>query len=158
MKSHQQNATTALTRREWIKLAASAGAMALSADALRAMPATAARPPGATAPGMPPKWTGHNRKLDDYYLAPHYPAYEPHPRYLGELYGSWQQIGRQYGERAGDLIRMVYEGWYRELLPVQGSPEVIAAYLRQQERYYEFLVPEALEMMHGIADDVSNQG
>ena len=85
---------------------------------------------------------GHNRKLGEYFLAPGYPAYDPHPRYLGELHGSWSQIGRQYGERAGDLIRLVYEGWYRELLPIQGSSEIIAAYLIQQERYYEPLVPK----------------
>ena len=157
MKSDQKDASAGITRREWMKLAASAGAMAFSADALRAMSATAAPPPAATAPGTPPQWTGRNRKLGDYYLAPGYPAYDPHPRYLGELRGSWYQIGRQYGERAGDLIRMVYEGWYRELLPVQGSAEVIAAYLRQQERYYEFLVPEALEMMHGIANGAATE-
>lgn len=157
MRSRQTIATTTLTRRDWIKLAASAGAMALSADALRAMPAAAAPPPGVTIPRTPPAWTGRNRKLEDYYVAPHYPAYEAHPRYLGELYGSWRQIGRQYGERAGDLIRMVYEGWYRELLPVQGSPEVIAAYLGEQEAYYEFLVPEAIEMMHGIADGAATE-
>ena len=67
------------------------------------------------------------------------------------------QIGRQYGERAGDLIRLVYEGWYRELLPIQGSSEVIAAYLIQQEKYYECLVPEALEMMHGIAEGAATE-
>ncbi len=157
IKSHQQNTTTAFTRREWIKLAASAGSMAFSAGGLRAMSTAAMPPPAATAPGTPAQWTGRNRKLDGYYVAPHYPAYEPHPRYLGELHGSWYQIGRQYGERAGDLIRMVYEGWYLELLPVQGSPEAIAAYLRQQQQYYEFLVPEALEMMHGIADGAATE-
>lgn len=157
MKLHRQNAATTLTRREWIKLAASAGAMALSADAVTAVPAAAAAPRPATTLRTPPAWTGRNRKLDDYYLAPNYPAYAPHPRYLGELRGSWRQMGRQYGERAGDLIRMVYEGWYRELLPVQGSPEIIAAYLRQQEAYYELLVPEALEMMHGIADGAATE-
>ena len=55
----------------------------------------------------PSEWTGHNRKLGEYFLAQGYPAYDQHPRYLGELHGSWSQIGKQYGERAGDLIRLV---------------------------------------------------
>ncbi|HTU33213.1 MAG TPA: hypothetical protein VMF66_05365, partial [Candidatus Acidoferrum sp.] len=148
-----------ITRRKLMKIAASAGATAiLSADALNAFgaasdlvlePAAARRIPPANTPA---EWTGHNTNLAKYYRASGYPAYDPHPRYLGELQGSWYEIGKQYGQRAGDLIRMVYEGWYREILPIQGTPDVIAAYLREQTSYYEFLVPEALEMMHGIAD------
>ncbi len=150
--NHLREATSGLTRRECLKLAASAGALALSADALDAFGVSASVAPSAGKRSTPPEWTGHNRNLGEYYLAQGYPAWEPHPRYLGELRGSWYQIGRQYGERAGDLIRMVYEGWYRELLPIQGSSEVMAAYLNEQERYYKLLVPEALEMIHGISD------
>ena len=153
----RSTAASGLSRRAWLKLAASAAAMGLSADPIESL-ALSATPPTAVAKyPTPPEWTGHNRILGEYFLAQGYPAYEPHPRYLGELHGSWSQIGRQYGERAGDLIRLVYEGWYRELLPVQGSSEIISAYLVQQERYYEFLVPEALEMMHGIADGAATE-
>jgi hypothetical protein len=142
----RSNAASGMSRREWLKLAASAGAMALTADPLQSLALSATPATVAAKYPTPPEWTGHNRKLSGYFLAPGYPAYEPHPRYLGELHGSWSQIGRQYGERAGDLIRLVYEGWYRELLPVQGSSEIMTAYLVQQERYYDFPVPEALEM------------
>lgn len=147
-----------LTRREWIKLAASAGgAMVFSPEHLHALEASGVASPATAAHAVPPEWTGKNRRLGEYFRAPGYPAYEPHPRYLGELHGSWYQIGRQYGERAGDLIRMVYEGWYREVLPVQGSSAVMEAYLVQQERYYALLVPEALEVMHGIADGATTE-
>lgn len=148
-----------LTRRELIRAAASASAAAaLGARPSAAWGGTASAParelPVAAAPtrSYPPEWTGRNVNLGKYRIAAGYPPYEPHPRYLGELTGSWHQIGRQYGERAADLIRWVYEGWYRELLPVQGSPEIMTAYLRQQEAYYDLLVPEALELMHGIAE------
>jgi hypothetical protein len=153
----QSDAASGLSRRAWLKLAASAGVLAVSADPLQRLGLSATPPAAGAKYPTPPDWTGHNMKLGKYFLAPGYPAYETHPRYLGELHGSWSQIGRQYGERAGDLIRMVYEGWYRELLPVQGSSEIISAYLVQQERYYEFLVPEALEMMHGIADGAATE-
>jgi hypothetical protein len=77
--------------------------------------------------------------------------YEPHARYLGELSGSWGEIGEQYGERAGDLIRMVFEGWFSEVVQVQGSTQAVREYVRRQEEFYEALAPEALELMRGIA-------
>jgi hypothetical protein len=148
-----------LSRRELIWAAASASAAA--ALGARPSPAWSGSPSAsaqelpvtaASTRSYPPEWTGRNVNLGKYRIAAGYPPYEAHPRYLGELAGSWHQIGRQYGERAADLIRWVYEGWYRELLPVQGSPEVMTAYLRQQEAYYDLLVPEALELMHGLAE------
>lgn len=148
-----------ISRRELMKIAAGAGAaVVLSSDAVEALRASApfvSKPTVArsiSSTKIPREWTGSSKLLAEYYRAPGYPAYDAHPRYLGELQGSWYEIGKQYGERAGDLIRMVYEGWYRELLPLQGTPEAIAAYLREQNSYYELLVPEALEMMRGIAD------
>jgi hypothetical protein len=165
MRFDQANDTVRFTRRALMKMAA-AGAAMISTGGLRARRAFASplaaraippQPRAARLVRTPREWTGHNSRLSDYYRADGYPAYDPHPRYLGQLRGSWQQIGRQYGERAGDLIRMVYEGWYRELLPVQGRPTVMAAYLRHQEAYYEALVPEALELMAGIADGAATE-
>jgi hypothetical protein len=103
-------------------------------------------------PPAPSQWTGHNTRLDKYFVAPGYPAFGPHPRYLGELKGTWYEIGKQYGEKAGDLIRLTYEGWYKEVLPPQGSNQAVVDYVHQEEKYYAALVPEALEMMRGIAD------
>lgn len=152
-----------ISRRAWIKTMASAGAaLAItgrsrtSAESLLPAPASLTAAPQRHFPD-PPAWTGHNRKLDQYYRAPGYPAFDPHPRYLGELAGSWHAMGQQYGERAGDLIRMVYEGWYRELIPIQGTPQAMQGYLSRQNAYYEALVPEALELMHGIADGASSE-
>lgn len=153
-----------LSRRELIRAAASTSALA--ALGVRTSPAwsgslsaLAQQPSASAAPSRscPPEWTGRNTKLEKYRIVAGYPAYEPHPRYLGELTGSWHQIGKQYGQRAADLIRWVYEGWYRELLPVQGSAAVMTAYLRQQEAYYTLLVPEALELMHGIAEGAATE-
>ncbi|MGH9487387.1 MAG: hypothetical protein ACRD04_07325 [Terriglobales bacterium] len=145
-------------RRTWIKTMAAAGAgLALSGRGLRAENAARTVRPKAALPAQPKDWTGHNQALDRYYRAPGYPAFDPHPRHLGDLHGSWHEIGKQYGERAGDLIRMVYEGWYRELMPIQGSPAVMVDYLRHQNGYYEMLVPEALELMHGIADGAASE-
>jgi hypothetical protein len=155
MKSDDSHDARGLSRREWMKIAAGASASALvfgGAVSALANPSDFAPTQRTGRANHPPEWTGYNKNLGKYYLAPGYPHYDPHPRYLGELSGSWYEIGKQYGERAADLIRMVYEGWYRELIPIQGTPEVMADYLRHQNAYYELLVPEALELMHGIAD------
>src|SRR6266511_98486 len=102
-------------------------------------------------PPTPSTWTGVNANLKHYSLYPGYPSYEPHARYLGELSGSWSEIGVQYGERAGDLIRMVFEGWFTEVVQIQGSAEAVREYVHQEEQYYKALAPEALELMDGIA-------
>src|SRR5438094_4830952 len=102
-------------------------------------------------PPIPSTWTGTNANLKYYSVYPGYPSYEPHARYLGALTGSWSEIGVQYGERAGDLIRMVFEGWFTEVVHIQGSTETIREYVHQEEQYYKALAPEALQLMDGIA-------
>ena len=118
---------------------------------LIAVGAFSARSDQKASPQAPASWTGSNTNLKYYSLYPGYPNYEPHPRYLGELSGSWREIGEQYGQRAGDFIRMVFEGWFNEVVQVQGSTEAVRQYVRQEEQYYKSLAPEALELMEGIA-------
>ena len=96
-------------------------------------------------------WVGYNSMIQDYYFDPGYPAYDQHPRWLGELSGSWYQIGEQYGQRAGDFIRMVFEGWYRQHIGKYPNTQAMLNYLHQIEAYYEDLCPEALQMMKGMA-------
>jgi hypothetical protein len=76
-------ASSKITRRECFKLAASAGAMALTHASVRGFPLSVAVPTAAGKATTPPEWTGKNRKLGEYFLEHGYPAYEPHPRYIG---------------------------------------------------------------------------
>lgn len=124
----------------------------IATSLVAAAPALAQNPENHAVPPTPSWWTGYNKNLSQYYVAPGYPRYDAHPRYLGVLRGSWYEIGKQYGEKAGDLIRLSYEGWYQEIIAVQGSNQNILDYVRQEDAYYQTLVPEALEMMKGIAD------
>jgi hypothetical protein len=119
-----------------------------SAISIRSLGAGSERSP---YPPTPAEWTGHNDHLKYYSRIPGYPPFEPHARYLGELSGSWREIGEQYGQRAGDLIRMVFEGWFTEVVHIQGSTQAVREYVRQEEQYYQALAPEALELMDGIA-------
>ena len=82
--------------------------VAVFAVSLISVGSVSADPKKYDYPPIPSWWVGYNSQLANYYVDPGYPAYGQHPRYLGELSGSWHQIGKQYGERAGDLIRYVY--------------------------------------------------
>jgi hypothetical protein len=131
--------------------------VAIAVSLLSVSSFTAAYPAKHAYPPVPSDWTGYNSRLSQYDVSPGYPAYSAHPRYLGELNGTWHDMGKQYGERAGDLIRMTFEGWYREIRPVQGSDAAIIEYVHGQQNYYSTLVPEALEFMQGIADGAKEE-
>ncbi|HVB38046.1 MAG TPA: hypothetical protein VND92_05880, partial [Vicinamibacterales bacterium] len=85
MTSDRPKDATRLTRRDLMKMAA-AGAAALSTDALTARGAGAGPAPAVPLPArsgqaatphaaaLPREWTGHNRRLADYYRATGYPA------------------------------------------------------------------------------------
>src|ERR1051326_8874742 len=139
-----------MNRRAFITTVGAAGASRLLPSAISgAVPSS--KGSDVSYPPTPSSWTGSNPSLKYYCLYPGYPAYDPHPRYLGELAGTWREIGEQYGKRAGDLIRMVFEGWFFEVVQVQRSTDALRQYLRQQEAYYKALVPEALELMEGMS-------
>ncbi|MCX6549777.1 MAG: C45 family autoproteolytic acyltransferase/hydrolase [Acidobacteria bacterium] len=104
------------------------------------------------APPQPAWWTGHNAALPDYYVRPGYPLYEPHARYIGDLKGTWREMGIQYGQRAGDLVRLVFEGYYDQILTTVQDPARIVPDARLFGDYHSKLVPEAVEFMKGIAD------
>ncbi len=147
-------------KRKLLAIPSLLGLIALAVCLIAVVPITAKNPKNHAYPPTPSWWTGYNKNLGQYYLKTGYPAYPAHPRYLGELSGSWYQIGYQYGDKAGDLIRLVYEGWYDEIIAVQGTNQNILDYIHQEDTYYKALVPEALEMMKGIAkgaeEDLNN--
>jgi hypothetical protein len=70
----QCNASAGLSRRAWLKLAASAGVLALSAESVETLAWSATPAAAAAQYPTPAEWTGHNRKLGEYFLAPGYPA------------------------------------------------------------------------------------
>ena len=103
------------------------------------------------APEQPAWWTGHNGVLDKYYVQPGYPPYPEHARYIGDLTGTWFEMGVQYGERAGDYVRLVFEGYYDQIFRVVGDSEKMLSDGRLFGEYLAKLVPEAVEFLRGIA-------
>ncbi len=150
-------------KRKLLAIPSLLGLIALAICLIAVVPITAKNPKNHAYPPTPSWWTGHNKNMSlysQYSVKPGYPAFDAHPRYLGVLSGSWYDIGKQYGDKAGDLIRLTYEGWYEEILAVQGTNQNIVDYVHQEDAYYKDLVHEALEMMKGIAkgaeEDLNN--
>lgn len=109
----------------------------------------------ASIPAQPSWWTGYNAALKDLYVQPGYPPYEEHARYIGDLKGTWFEMGVQYGERAGDLIRLVFEGYYDQIFASVKDQVRIINDCRGFGKYLSQLVPEAVEFMQGIAKGAS---
>ena len=103
----------------------------------------------------PPWWTGQNAALKDYYVQPGYPPYEQHARYIGDLKGTWKEMGVQYGERAGDLVRLVFEGYYDQIFATMKDSAKIVRDSRLFAEYLKKLVPEAYDFIAGISEGAS---
>ena len=103
----------------------------------------------------PPWWTGQNAALKDYYVQPGYPPYEQHARYIGDLKGTWKEMGVQYGQRAGDLVRLVFEGYYDQIFATMKDSAKIVRDSRLFAEYLKKLVPEAYDFIAGISEGAS---
>lgn len=99
----------------------------------------------------PSWWTGYNEDLPKYEVKPGFPHYAEHARYIGELSGTWEEMGIQYGERAGDLMRMVFDGYYEQQYDSVGDHELILTNARKFVEYLEMYCPEVVEFMRGMA-------
>ncbi len=133
-----------------MKITRTAATILLLALLLMAIPTGAAQ-----IPEQPEWWTGYNKAIDDYYLRPGYPKYSTHARWIGDLKGTWYEMGLQYGERAGDLVRLVFEGYYDDIYRSIKDSDKIVADARLFAKYLGQVLPEAVEFMKGIADGSS---
>lgn len=99
----------------------------------------------------PEWWTGYNSRVSEYFVKAGYPPYEANARYIGELRGTWEEMGIQYGERAGDLVRLVWDGYYEQMIRTVGDPDLLVAEARNFADFLGKISPEAIEFMQGIA-------
>lgn len=100
----------------------------------------------------PSWWTGYNAELSDYAVKPGFPHYDEHARYIGELNGTWEEMGIQYGERAGDLMRIVFDGYFeQQLASLGGDYDLALTNTRKYIEFYEMYCPEVVQFMQGMA-------
>ena len=90
-------------------------------------------------------------------VPPGYPKVPRRPPFLGVLKGSWYEIGRQYGEKSGYLMRYVFDSpsFYSRALKKYGFKTLIEDLYRYEKRISEWN-PEYIDLMKGIAAGASS--
>ena len=86
-----------------------------------------------------------------YEVSPGHPPFEDRARFLGEVAGSWFEIGQEVGSRAGDLVRWVSDVWWGQHMEHYGKEETMQAmdlYAAQVEALDQGLI----RFMEGIAE------
>lgn len=86
-----------------------------------------------------------------YRVAPGHPPYEPRARYLGEVSGSWFDMGQQVGRQSGDLVRWVSDVWWKGHVEEWGLADTMQA-LPLYEEQLAALNPELIRFMEGMAE------
>jgi len=95
--------------------------------------------------------TNDNPYTKHYQVSPGHPRYETRSRFLGELGGSWHDIGHQAGSRAGDLVRWVSDVWWKEHMDRFGLDDTMQA-ISLYEAQIAALSSELVDFMRGLAN------
>lgn len=94
--------------------------------------------------------------LDKYFIEKGYPPYSAKARDIGILKGSWYDMGKQYGERAGDLIRLVFDAWFKSMEKAHDSKHILDD-LKRYNKQIEYLAPQLIDFMKGISDGAAKE-
>ena len=98
---------------------------------------------------------GYNPRAKYYEVPEGFPKIDSRVRFLGNLRGTWTEMGYQYGERAGDLIVNVFdyslELFNQRNMTVEKLLEYLYRYLDEIDAY----APEMVRFMEGIAEGAS---
>jgi hypothetical protein len=97
---------------------------------------------------------GYNPRAKYYEVPEGFPQVDPRVRFIGNLRGTWKEMGIQYGERAGDLVVNVYRFALDYFKGKGMSEEKLRAYMGRYRQQIELYAPEMIEFMQGIASGV----
>jgi len=94
-------------------------------------------------------------QVNRYLKAPDMPEYPDHVKNLGEIEGTWHDMGAQYGERADDYVRAVFDHFYASLTN-KIDIEHLLTDVRRYEQSISRFSPQAMEFMKGMATGASD--
>ena len=94
---------------------------------------------------------GRNVEANQYVRAKGNPTPPDKTRFIGTLTGSWHEMGKQYGERSGDFVRVVSDLWWKQECDYFGKAETLKA-MKLYEAQIKALNPDIVDFMHGIAE------
>jgi len=97
---------------------------------------------------------GYGTRVQEYKVPEGFPQFEVRTRFIGNIRGTWYEMGLQYGKRAGDLIRYVYDYWLKnaiERFGLEHLKEDLTRYAKEIDLYS----PEMTKFLKGIAEGAS---
>ena len=97
-----------------------------------------------------------NPCAQNYQVSQGHPQYASRARFLGELRGSWYDIGNQVGAQAGDLVRWVSDVWWKEHTEKWGFDDTMQA-MSLYEAQIAALSSDLVKFMQGIADGAAEE-
>lgn len=99
---------------------------------------------------------GYATRIQELKVPEGFPEYETRTRFLGNLRGTWYEMGLQYGRRAADLIRYTTDYMLMETLEVYGREHIKEDLARFAESLEAFS-PKMTEFLKGIGEGASRE-
>jgi len=99
---------------------------------------------------------GYATRIQDLKVPEGFPKYETRTRFLGNLRGTWYEMGVQYGSRAADLIRYTTDYMMMATLDKYGR-EHIREDLARYAKFLEMFSPKMTEFLKGIGEGASEE-
>ncbi|HHU75719.1 MAG TPA: hypothetical protein GXZ24_02300 [Firmicutes bacterium] len=97
---------------------------------------------------------GRNVMADKYIHSEGYPPFADKASFIGTLSGDWYSMGKQYGGKSGENVRIVSDLWWKEQCDAWGKKETLKAMAIYEEQI-KALDPNLIEFMKGITDGAS---
>ena len=99
---------------------------------------------------------GYGTKIQDLKVPEGFPKYETRTRFIGNLRGTWYEMGLQYGRRAADLIRWGTDYMLMETLEKYGREHIKEDLARYAKSLHDFS-PKMTDFLKGIAEGASKE-
>jgi len=97
---------------------------------------------------------GYGTGISEYKVPDGFPKFEVRTRFIGNIRGTWYDMGLQYGKRAGDLICYVFNYWSKSAIEKFGI-EHLKENLAHYDKYIDQYSPKMIRFLQGIADGAS---
>jgi hypothetical protein len=83
------------------------------------------------------------------------PPFPDKAHFIGTLSGDWYQMGKQFGQRAGETTKYVSDTWWEAECQLWGKAETLIAFTLY-ENQIKALDPNLIDFMRGISDGASS--
>lgn len=97
---------------------------------------------------------GGRNVMSDRYDTGGYHVFEERPRFIGELSGSWYEMGVKYGKSCAELITASTDYWWGNMMERKGLDNTVRAMKRYIDQV-NALDPTQIELLFGIAQGAS---